>query len=249
MFILNSIVLLTIVLLACKNGRTQTSFLFMANLALADATVFICLLVLSFITSNWAATTSEFVVCWEQPSVFATRCSMEMGVLSFCLYSSLVCLSFLTVDRSALEGCLVHLFKLLIMFRYIFITRPLHYRTIMTTKKVIKFLPLCWLIAVIWSCLSLQGLQFIPENICSLEHALSPSYLIIFSVLVTIPFFIAIGVYSIILNTYRRRQARLWQQEKEMTEEYHFKAVLTFNRKGRKVLVKDSLQEKWVYLI
>ena len=99
MFLLNLFVIFTIILLSCKTGSSRPSFIFMANLALADSSVFVSLLVLSFVTKNWAATSSQFVVCWEQPILFEKRCTLEVGVLSFCLYCSLVSLSLLTVDR------------------------------------------------------------------------------------------------------------------------------------------------------
>ena len=88
MFLLNLFVIFTIILLSCKTGSSRPSFIFMANLALADSSVFVSLLVLSFVTKNWAATSSQFVVCWEQPILFEKRCTLEVGVLSFCLYCS-----------------------------------------------------------------------------------------------------------------------------------------------------------------
>ena len=179
--------------------------------------------------------------------MFATRCSLELGVFSFSLYSSLVSLTLLTVDRFSVtfsfHPTLIYTFSSH-NFRYIFITRPLHYPTIMTTKRALLSLPLCWLVAVIWSMLSLQGFQFIPENICSLEHALSATYIIIFSLLITFPFFLAISVYTTILHNYRKRQARLRQQEKEMAAEYHYKATITFTTRGRQVQEEDHPEER-----
>ena len=99
MFIFNLMVIFTVLYLSYKNQSSRPSFIYMANLALADASVFVCLLVLSLVTKNWAATSSKFIVCWEQPVLFARRCSLEIGILCFCSYCSLISLTLLTVDR------------------------------------------------------------------------------------------------------------------------------------------------------
>ena len=99
MFIFNLMVVFTVLYLSYKNLSSRPSFIYMANLALADASVFVCLLVLSLVTKNWAATSSNFIVCWEQPVLFARRCSLEIGILCFCSYCSLISLTLLTVDR------------------------------------------------------------------------------------------------------------------------------------------------------
>ena len=129
-------------------------------------------------------------------------------------------------------------------FRYIFITRPLHYPIIMTTKRALLSLPLCWLIAITASMLSLQGFQYVPVNICSLEHGLLPTYIIIFSLLITFPLFMAIIVYSTILHKYRTRQERLRQLQKEISGESDYK--LTFQTIGRKVQGENFSEERYL---
>ena len=122
--------------------------------------------------------------------------------------------------------------------------RPLHYKTIMTNKRALAFVPICWSIAVIWSLVNLQGIQFIPENICSLEHALSPVFLIFFSLLITLPIFTAIFVYSVILCTYKKRQRMIQKQAKIIKESEHFSMELTFTRRGRRVSDDLGINER-----
>ena len=100
MFVLNLLVLLTVVGLAVRNRDTKPSLVFLANLATADAAVFVCLLVLSLLTSNWAASQSSTLIRAELEESFYWRCRLEVGVLGFCLYSSLAALTLLAADRS-----------------------------------------------------------------------------------------------------------------------------------------------------
>ena len=83
-------------------------------------------------------------------------------------------------------------------------------------------------------------MQSIPENICSLEHALSPTYLIVFCLLITLPLFIAIFVYNVILHKYRNRR-------KKLKELQNISRTLAFTRRGKKIIHDLGIQEKYVH--